>query len=279
MTRLSLQRRDLAELNQLDEETSTMTDANVEAAAQFLMTARRAKRPGERLPESARPHTIDEALAIQRRVGELLGLPIGGWKCSLPSAQRPVAFAPIYAPTIQRSSPCPILPIAGKARIEPEIAFVMGTALPRRSTPYSEAEVRAAIGETRTVLELIGPRYADPAAVSYPELLADGIANLGLFVGPLAPGGLTLSLDAFGIVVETADGTLLTRDGKHPDGHPLPPLVALANYLAAHGDGLAAGQIVTTGSYCGVIDVPMDTRLAIKFGDFATMSVTLFAPT
>jgi 2-keto-4-pentenoate hydratase len=256
-----------------------MTDANVEAAAQFLMAARRAKRPGERIPEVARPRTVEQALAIQRRVTELLGLPIGGWKCSVPSGERPLALAPIYAPAIHRGSACPILPIGGKARIEPEIAFVMSRALPPRATAYSEAEVRAAIGETRTVLELIGPRYADPAAVTYPELLADNIANLGLFIGPSVSGGLTMSLEAFPIVVDSPDGVVLSRDGKHPDGHPLPPLVALANYLAANGDGLAAGQIVTTGSYCGVIDVPLDVRLAIKFGDFATMPVTLSAGT
>jgi 2-keto-4-pentenoate hydratase len=254
-----------------------MTDVNVEAAAQFLVAARRARRPGERIPEAARPHTVDDALAIQRRVSELLALPIGGWKCSVPSEERTVAVAPIYAPNIHRTSPCPILPIGGKARIEPEIAFVMGSALPPRAARYSEEEVRAAIAETRTVLELIGPRYADPAAVTYPELLADNIANLGLFVGPSVPGGLANTLDAFRIVVDSPNGVVLTREGKHPDRHPLPPLVALANYLAAHGEGLAAGQICTTGSYCGVIDVALDTRLAIKFGDFATMSVTLTA--
>ena len=43
------------------------------------------------------------------------------------------AMAPIYAPTIFASSPCPILPIAGKARIEPEIAFFMGRDLPPRA--------------------------------------------------------------------------------------------------------------------------------------------------
>ena len=256
-----------------------MADVNVEAAAQFLVAARRAGKPGERIPENARPRTVAQALAIQRRVSELLALPIGGWKCSVPSGERSVALAPIYAPTIHRGSPCPIVPIGGKARIEPEIAFVVGSALPPRATAYTEAEVKAAIGETRTVLELIGPRYADPAAVTYPELLADNIANLGLFVGPAVPGGLTMGLEAFRIVVDSPDGVVLTREGRHPDGHPLPPLVALANYLAANGEGLIAGQIVTTGSYCGVIDVPLDTRLAIKFGDFATMPVSLSAQT
>lgn len=253
-----------------------MSDFNAEtrdAAARHLVAARAARRPGERLPDACRPADVADALAIQERVRELLGAAIGGWKCSLPSAGREIAAAPIFASTITSDSPCPILPIGGKARIEPEIAFVIGQDLPSRATPYSDAEVRAAIRETRIVLELIGPRYADPAAVTYPEFLADNIANEGLFVGPVVANGLELPLEAFRITIDTPNGQLLVRDGKHPDGHPLRPLVWLANYLASHGSGLTAEQIVTTGSYCGMLDVPLDTPLVVRFGNFAAVSV------
>ena len=77
-----------------------MTIAATETAARYLVAARLAGRPGERLPESCRPADVDAALAIQKRVTELLGLPIGGWKCSVPTPPRPAPMAPIYAPTI-----------------------------------------------------------------------------------------------------------------------------------------------------------------------------------
>ncbi len=244
-----------------------------DAAAGHLIVARTARRPGERLPEACRPANVADALAIQRRVRELMGATIGGWKCSVPTPEREIAAATIFASAIISESPCPILPIGGKARIEPEIAFVIGHDLPSRATPYSDAEVRAAIRETRTVLELIGPRYADPAAVTYPELLADSIANQGLFLGPVVANALELPLEGFRITVNTPDGPLLARDGKHPDGHPLRPLLWLANHLASRGVGLSAGQVVTTGSYCGVIDVPLDTPLFVTFGDFGKLLV------
>ena len=258
-----------------------MDAQTIEAAARHLAAARTARRPGARLPASCRPADADTGLAIQRRVGEMLGMAIGGWKCSVPSAERKIAAAPIFAPTIVSVAPCPIVPIAGKARVEPEIAFVLARDLPARATPYDEADVRAAIGEVRLVLELMGPRYADPAAVTFPELLADSIANQGLFVGPVLSNAVGLPLDAFAIVIDGADGTLITRDGKHPDGHPLRPLYWLANFLAAGGYGegvsLNAGQIVTTGSYCGVVDVPLETVLAIRYGDIGTLSVQFSA--
>jgi 2-keto-4-pentenoate hydratase len=250
-----------------------MTIAATETAARFLVAARQARRPGERIAEAYRPAEVDAALAVQKRVTELLGLPIGGWKCSVPTPPRPVPMAPIYASTIVASSPCPILAIAGQARIEPEIAFVMAHDLPRRDTPYTEAEVRAAIREPRLVLELIGSRYADPATVSYPELLADGIANQGLFVGPAAPKALDYPLDAIPIAINAGDRVLHSVQGKHPDGHPLKPLVWLVNYLAQRDHGLTLGQIVTTGSYCGVLDVPLETPLIVRYGELGMLAV------
>jgi len=248
-----------------------------DAAARHLVAARASRRPGERLPEACRPADVADALAIQERVRELLHASIGGWKCSVPSAAREIAAAPIFTSTITSNSPCAILPIDGKARIEPEIAFVIGRDLPSRATPYSDAEVLAGIRETRAVLELIGPRYADPAAVSYPEFLADSIANQGLFVGPVVVDGLALPLAAFRITIDTPNRQLLVRNGEHPDGHPLRPLVWLANHLASRGTGSTAGEVVTTGSYCGMVDVPLDTPMVIAFGDFGRLSVQ-FAP-
>ena len=339
-------------------------NATTDAAA-FLLNARRSRAPGERIPEACRPGDAAAAIAIQRRVTELLGIPIGGWKCSVPTAQRPVIMAPIYATTIAAGSPCPIMPIGGMARVEPEVAFVIGRDLPPRDQPYTEAEIRAAIREPRLVLELIGtryadptaasfpelladgianqglyvgpavpgaldqplavlpiggmarvepevafvlgrdlpprdqpyteaeirsaireprlvleligPRYADPTAASFPELLADGIANQGLYVGPAVPGALDKTLDVIPISIDAAGQDPHAVAGKHPDGHPLLPLLWLANYLAQHDTGLHAGQIVTTGSYCGVVDVPLDTPLTVRFGELGTLSVRFVA--
>ncbi|HKT66571.1 MAG TPA: 2-keto-4-pentenoate hydratase, partial [Burkholderia sp.] len=63
----------------------------------------------------------------------------------------------------------------------------------------------------------------------------------------------------------------------HPDGDPLKPLVWLVNFLASRGDGARAGQIVTTGSYAGAIDVPLGDALTVGFGELGRLSVTLTA--
>jgi len=86
---------------------------------------------------------------------------------------------------------------------------------------------------------------------------------------------LSRPLEAFPITVRRNDETLMAKEGKHPDGHPLRPLYWLANYLAKDGTPLRAGMIVTTGSYCGALDVPIDTPLTFKYGDLGSLSVTL----
>ena len=70
-------------------------------------------------------------------------------------------------------------------------------------------------------------------------------------------------------------GVLSKHDGRHGDGHPLRPLVWLANFLAARDEGLRAGQVITTGSYAGAIEVPMNERLTITFGDLGAVTVEL----
>ena len=257
----------------------TMTIDAVKAAAQFLSELRHTGRFGARIPEPNRPADAEDALRIQERIVRVQGVPIGGYKCSVPAEGRPIALAPIFAPTIDAKSPRSVrqaVPTAGDtARIEPEIAFVLGRDLPARAEGYTEAEVRAAIGETRCVLEILGSRYTDASQLPFVEVLADCISNQGLHIGPLVPGGLDAALEAFRIrIAPTAGGEpVAERDGKHPDGHPLRPLVWIADFLAKRGVGLSAGQIVTTGSYCGMVDVPLDTPLTVQFGTLGVIDV------
>jgi 2-keto-4-pentenoate hydratase len=252
-----------------------VTNSNRESAAQFLFAARKRGSPGPRIPAEFRPADIDDALAIQGRVTELVAQPVGGYKCSVPSEPRPVSMAPIFTPTIAHASPYPVLGVGATARIEPEIAFVMRHDLPARPTPYDESEIREAIKEARLVLEILGPRYSEPASVTYPELLADGLANQGLLVGPVLVNPWKSNIETFPVSIRTANGVLATYEGQHADKHPLRPLYWLANYLASGGTPLRRGMIVTTGSYCGAVDVPLDTPITFAFGDLGTLAATL----
>jgi len=244
--------------------------SNIIETANALLERRLTKRDGPRLGESLRPLDNADAFAIQSAVSRLLyertGEQVGGWKCLLPSPGK-LVVGPIYRSTIHSQSPCPLPALKGCAVIEPEFAFVMGATLSPRATPYSPVEIVAAIGETRLALELIKSRYADPSQCEFPELLADGLFNQGLFLGPkiegTAPAGLSIRL--------TTGGQARSLQGLHPNKDAYAPLFWLANFLREQGIALTEGQAVITGSYAGVLEVPFAEEIEVRYENLGTM--------
>lgn len=241
----------------------------IQEAVDFLVAARQSGQPGKRMPEAIRPVDTETAFAIQEGVTAALGLKIGGWKCLVPSADKVVA-APIYADHI-KSGQYPVKSISAAA--EPEIAIVVGQDLPPKSTPYTEEEIKAAIKEFRLVLEMLGSRFTHPADCTHYELLAEGLQNDGMVVGPVIDQPFDKNLSQFPLVLSSAQGEIASFQGKHPNQHPFPPFAWLVNFLNTRGTGLKAGQIVTTGSYAGVVHAPVNTPLQFKYSDMGILDI------
>ena len=250
-----------------------LSSPQIDQAARHLLAARKAKTPGPTIPESYRPADTDSALAIQDRVLELLGEKTGGWKCGVPNPLTGPIVAAIPASAILRSQPCAVP--GSKGQIEPEIAFVIAHDLPPRATPYSDAEIRAAIGEARMVLELITTRYADKASATPSEILADSYNHHGLLIGPVIPHALDHPLERLHVTIQTADATLFDRERAHPSGHPMKAFTWLVHFLNGRGHGLKAGEIVTTGSYAGIVEAPLGVPIQVKLDSLGSLELEL----
>lgn len=254
--------------------TSPQPDHAVITAANILSARRRSGEQGPRLPESCRPSDLDAALAIQAAVTAQLGYSIAGWKCGLPASGR-LVLAPIYAGTIHTDSiaPCALRVRSGQARVEPELAFILGCDLPVRDAPYLPTEVDAAIECTRLALELIDSRYCDTTDLSFAENLADGLANQGLLIGPQVDAAAARAASEMTIRIIRASGATNKLAGRHPNTNPRAPLYWLAEYLRSTGRGLQAGQAVITGSYAGCLELPLEENIAFQYGDLGTLVV------
>ncbi|HEX4228643.1 MAG TPA: hypothetical protein VHZ07_08225 [Bryobacteraceae bacterium] len=239
-------------------------------AAHRLLIARKAKTPSAQLPEECRPTNLEEAIEIQSRVSLLLDEPVEGWKCSVPGP--PVVAAPIYASLIHSGPICPVLTADGLARVEPEIAFVLARDVNPQDRVYTAAEIAESIGETRLVLEIIGGRYAEPDATSFPELLADNLSNQGVFVGPRVDINPQLIPGDFPILVKDGQHTLIERHGRHPNGHPIRSFQALIRSLAQRGEAMKKGLLLITGSFAGVLEVPVERVLDFTFGQLGVLT-------
>lgn len=252
-----------------------------EQAASILVTARQKGVLVERLPVELQPANLDDGFAIQQEVSHQLGRRIVAWKCALPRPGKVIA-APIYDADIHRGDVCRMSgPPRACVRAEPELACLLDRDLPPRREAYSEAEVLSALGHTHLALELLGSRYSHPETLTFPELLADGLFNAGLVIGPrvnsvtgATPADLPFEFD---VCLASVGQEAVTFAGRHPDRGVLAPIVWLANFLRSRGVGLHAGQAVITGSFAGVLELPVGRELHIGFGNLGTLPITFLS--
>ena len=118
-----------------------------------------------------------------------------------------------------RSLPCAVPGEIGL--IEPEIAFVIAHDLPPRATPYTDAEIRAAIGEARMVLEFITTHYADSLRHALLRFWRTPTAITRLFIGPVIPNVLDHPLERLHVTIRTAAGPLFDKSSS-PSQRPSP---------------------------------------------------------
>lgn len=228
------------------------------------------------MPGSSRPVDLEDGWLIQQEVTRRLGQPVAGWKASPPSPGKLVA-APIYQPALCRAAICSVpFPLGATAVVvEPELAFVMAKDLPSRGQAYTETEVDAAIGSVHAALEICASRYTDHSSLPFPELLADGVVNNGLWLGPELGGP---DVSAFELTWQVAGEPAQTAEATHPNGDPRTPLYWLANFLSERGIGLLAGQAVITGSYAGVLTLPLGKRTQFDYAGLARFEVEFRNP-
>ncbi|MFT4174755.1 MAG: hypothetical protein QM639_19460 [Rhodocyclaceae bacterium] len=251
-----------------------MNPQNVQAAAALLAQARRGGARVHQFPLEAAPRSADDAEILQRAVRTQLGERIGGWKCVLPLPDS-VAYAPIHGSTIHASSPVKAWEDGPTARIEPELACVLRFDLPARDEPYTPDEVDEAIGSVHMALELVGNRYDDTIDRPFAEMMADGLNNQGLFLGPRVDVGKDRARADIPLTVQAGNEPLREFAGRHPNRHARVGLYWLAEYLRSRGEGLQAGQAIITGSYAGVIDIPVGVPVRVRYGNLGALDITI----
>jgi 2-keto-4-pentenoate hydratase len=232
-------------------------------AAEMLLGVRRG---GAKLAGLGEAAPADEAgsWAIQRAVLAATGGRIGGYKCATPTG-KPRSGALLDAAGLVRSPARWSLPAGATIGIETEVAFRMARALPPRGTPWTRDEVVDAVAGCFPAIELVVSRYADAGQVSLTEAMADNVAHAGLVLGDDVPDWRARDLNDLA-VRQTADGVVqVERRGANPAGDPLLSLTRLANHLHGFGLQLEAGQVVTTGSWTGLLSVPAGTRVVGGF--------------
>ncbi len=262
------------------ETDATLSPAQIAEAAQLLLRARRSLTVLERLPPGCVPASIEDAEAICEAMAQEFERPLGGWKIgcldpSMPIKQglpRPFC-GQIPAFRIYRSGATVAHKELLRAVIEPEIAFRLRRDLAPRAGVYERGEIVEAVGALCPVIEIPESRLSQ----RHPHGALGMVADQG-YAGRLVEGSpcfawRKLDLPSLSAVVTLNDTEVARGAASRAMGNPLEALLWLANHRRARGDGLRAGQIISTGSMTGVIPVKPCDRVVADFGALGRVEV------
>ena len=92
-------------------------------------------------------------------------------------------------------------------------------------------------------------------------------------LGPAVTGWQRGDLAARAVSLSLNGAHQRTGTGAEVLGHPLAALAWLANDRVAHGGGLKAGEVVTTGTCTGIVFAAAGDRARADFGDLGTVDL------
>ncbi|MCR9125369.1 MAG: fumarylacetoacetate hydrolase family protein [Rhodobacteraceae bacterium] len=161
-------------------------------------------------------------------------------------------------------------------RVEAEIAFVMKTGL--AGAGVTRDDVIAATDHVVAALEILDTRILrrDPdtgqARVIF-DTVADNAANAGLVLGDARHAVAAQDLRRVGAIVKRDGVVEETGLGAGVLDDPVRGIVWLVRRLAAYGQGLAAGEIVLSGSFVRPVEAPPGSVFDADFGDFGRVAI------
>lgn len=197
---------------------------------------------------------LEEALAVQLRVlsrFEAEGEKQGGWKVGLTSGQardrmgkdfRPFGYV-LRSRIFSSGSTAPVAKIMN-CSVEPELCLILGA--PLRGDAVEAADAKAAVRAVAPAFE-INERRVQPDK-GQALLLADGLAQWGIVVGPEAP--VRDNLIETTVELYRDEQLVETKTPGATMDDPYLSLARVCRLLHKYGLGLEPGQPVITGSFC-----------------------------
>ena len=242
---------------------------HIEAAVARLLEVRRGGAPVDAEFIAAHPLSVADALVVQARVQEACA-PVGAWKVAPGSTVEHRNFAPIYSNTVHGASARFARNAFRKPAIECEIAFRIGRDLCK--PPYDREQVASAITGAVALIEICDSRLADRKAASEGWRLADNATNGAILAGPLLADWRALDTERQPVVL-SYNGKVVAEKTGNPGGDLVAVIQRLADQAGTHCGGIRAGQIVTTGSMTGYIEVEPGTEVVARFPGLGELQV------
>lgn len=261
---------------------TTMTEANIRLGAILAEAENQQSSLSVAKLESAGlvPDTLETAMAAQAIAAAAIGKEVSGWKVAF-NNNRSVAAPLLDVYDAAAEGPLAV-PKPGTVGIEIEICFVLSDDIPAPSAgkQYTRDDILSRVASAHLGAELVSYRLIEENKSPYPLFLADRLGNHSFVLGPEIDSAVITRVaiedPAMPLLVLDCDGeALFAAAPKHPQADAVTPLLAYANAPLDHMGGLKRGQVITTGSLCGLIRLTDQTRIMAYWGDIAKLEITL----
>lgn len=246
-----------------------MTAFETKAAADFLWGQIEARSSGA--PDMEAPGSRSDAYGVQdmllARLGGGCGWKVGRGKAGLEPYCAPLPRA------WKRAHGQEYRPAGGAALLEAEIAFRLGRDVEPRGEVLTSTRCQDLIDALVPAIEILEARLDAPAVSDPGWKLADLQGNGGLVLGE-AVAWNGQSVDEVRLAVGT--GKLASPDVmRHPFGAPLELFSWTVNHVAQSRGGLRRGDVIITGSYCGIVRLPAPGMFRAVFEGIGAVAVDI----
>jgi 2-keto-4-pentenoate hydratase len=234
--------------------------SRIDEIAAALVAARLQRQPF-RAEAAAAPSSPDEAYAIQDAVARALhpGIRPDTWKVGAASRDAEPTATPIYK-ALDSPATWTELPIV-ELSIEAELGFVLARDIAQAeaaSVPLDEA-----FDFVCATIEVCDARLANYRDAAPLWKLADSQVNAGLVAGSGRPYDEVDEYGAIRCEVQVDGRTVFDGTGTHALGDPRVLLRWWLQHVARRGR-LLAGDLVTTGTWCGMIGTPAGATIVAR---------------
>lgn len=232
-------------------------------------------------PADAAPATREEAYAVQDRIAERLGERVIGWKVGaavravqvLEGHDGPIPGRMFASRLFDSPARVPASVFDGY-KIECEFAFRFSEAVPPRSGGYDRDTLAKRI-VFHPGLEIAGNRYAaGDRKITTRDVIADNGGGAGYVLGKPIERWQSLDFEHMAIDARIEGGEPVQTYFGELRRDAVDVLVETVNGLCARGIGLAAGELLSTGSLTMPTVLRRGQTFVARFGELETLSVT-----
>ena len=246
-----------------------LSSEQIAVAADLLIAAHQQHSRIPSLPADLTPTNFDDAYAIQERVWAALGQEgvqrIGNWKCGCQTPESERFVAPIYTDRVfDNGEPVPTA-LLHEIAAESEIAYRIGTDLPKRDTAYSDDEIRAAIDAIVVTIEICDSRIEGWRDAPFYWQCADNQNSGAMVVGEAFANWQSIDMAAQEAQLWVDGEMKLSAVGGNTVVDPFKVVPSAVNQVINRTGAVKAGDLFTAGSCLGTLVVEPGSDVIARF--------------